>query len=74
MEKLSARRRRRRRRHLENGKYDEMHTFSNMGMSEISRNVNLSEIKAPAGAPLTKGSFSELTPDELIHFHDNLKK
>ena len=31
-------------------KYDEMHTFSKMGMSEISRNVNLSETKAPAGA------------------------
>ena len=31
-------------------KYMEMHTFSKMGMSEISRNVNLSEIKAPAGA------------------------
>ena len=31
-------------------KYKEMHTFSKMGMSEISRNVNLSEIKAPAGA------------------------
>jgi len=24
--------------------------FSKMGMSELSRNVNLSEIKAPAGA------------------------
>ena len=31
-------------------KYKEMHTFSKMGMSEISRNVNMSEIKAPAGA------------------------
>ena len=31
-------------------KYKEMHTFSKMGMSEISRNVYLSEIKAPAGA------------------------
>ena len=31
-------------------KYEEMHTFSKMGMSEISRNVYLSEIKAPAGA------------------------
>ena len=31
-------------------KYREMHTFSKMGMSEISRNVNLEEIKAPAGA------------------------
>ena len=31
-------------------KYEEMHTFSKMGMSEISRNVNLAEIKAPAGA------------------------
>ena len=31
-------------------KYKEMHTFSKMDMSEISRNVNLSEIKAPAGA------------------------
>ena len=31
-------------------KYKEMHTFSKMGMSEISRNVNLAEIKAPAGA------------------------
>ena len=31
-------------------KYEEMHTFSQTGMSEISRNVNLSEIKAPAGA------------------------
>ena len=31
-------------------KYKEMDTFSKMGMSEISRNVNLSEIKAPAGA------------------------
>ena len=28
----------------------ETHTFSKLGMSEISRNVNLSEIKAPAGA------------------------
>ena len=31
-------------------KYKEMHIFSKMGMSEISRNVNLAEIKAPAGA------------------------
>ena len=31
-------------------KYKEMHTFSKMGMSEISRNVSFSEIKAPAGA------------------------
>ena len=31
-------------------KYEEMHTFSKMDMSEISINVNLSEIKAPAGA------------------------
>ena len=31
-------------------KYTEIHTFSELGMSEISRNVNLSEIKAPAGA------------------------
>ena len=31
-------------------KYKEVHTFSKMGMSEISRNVNLAEIKAPAGA------------------------
>ena len=31
-------------------KYKEMHTFAKQGMSEISRNVKLSEIKAPAGA------------------------
>ena len=31
-------------------KYEEMHTFSKMGMSEIYRNVNVSEIKAPVGA------------------------
>ena len=31
-------------------KYKEMQTFSKMDMSEISRNVYLSEIKAPAGA------------------------
>ena len=31
-------------------KYREMHTFFKIGMSEISRNVNLTEIKAPAGA------------------------
>ena len=31
-------------------KYEEMHTFPKMGMSEISRNVSFSEIKAPAGA------------------------
>ena len=31
-------------------KYMEMHTFSKIGMSEISRNANLSEIKAAAGA------------------------
>ena len=31
-------------------KYKEIHTFSKMGMSEISRNVSLSEIKALAGA------------------------
>ena len=31
-------------------KYEEMHTFSKMGMSQISRNVYFSEIKAPAGA------------------------
>ena len=30
-------------------KYEEMHTFSKMGMSEISRNVSFSEIKAPSG-------------------------
>ena len=31
-------------------KYKEMHTFSKKSMSEISRNVNLAEIKAPVGA------------------------
>ena len=31
-------------------KSKEIHTFSKMGMSEISRNFNLAEIKAPAGA------------------------
>ena len=31
-------------------KYKEIHTFSKIGMSENSRNVNLAEIKAPAGA------------------------
>ena len=31
-------------------KYREMHTLSKMGMSQISRNVYFSEIKAPAGA------------------------
>ena len=31
-------------------KYREMHTFSKMDMSEISRNVYFAEIKAPAGA------------------------
>ena len=31
-------------------KYEEIYTVSKLGMSEISRNVNLSEIKAPAGA------------------------
>ena len=34
-------------------KYKEIHTFSKMGMSEISRNVYLSEIKAPARCFLT---------------------
>ena len=55
-------------------KYEEMQTFSKMGMFEIPRNVNLAEIKAPAGCFLTKGSFSEHTPDELIHFCYDLKK
>ena len=49
MEKLSARRRRRRR-HLENGQIHGNAQFSKMGMSEISRDVSFSEIKAPAGA------------------------
>ena len=31
-------------------KYEEMHIFPKMGMSEICRNVNLVEVKAPAGA------------------------
>ena len=31
-------------------KYMKIDTFSKIGMSEISRNVNLAEIKAPAGA------------------------
>ena len=44
------RRRRRRRRQSEMPKYKEMHIFSKVGMSEISRNINLAEIKAPAGA------------------------
>ena len=30
--------------------FEEMHTFSKIGMSEISRTINLSEIKAPVGA------------------------
>ena len=30
--------------------------------------------KSPCGSILTKGSFSELTPDELIHFCYDLKK
>ena len=34
-------------------KYKKMHTFSKMGMSQISRNVNLSEIKNPCGSNLT---------------------
>ena len=55
-------------------KYKEMYTFSKMGMSEISRNVYLSEIKAPAGCQDRKLPLQELTPDELIHFPDNLKK
>ena len=55
-------------------KYKEMHTFSKMGMSEISRNVYLSEVKAPAGCQDRKLPLQELTPDELIHFPDNLKK
>ena len=55
-------------------KYEEMHTFSKMGMSKNSRNDNLTEIKAPVGASWTWDSFWELTPDELIHVPDNLKK
>ena len=47
--------------------------FSKVGMSEMSRNVSLSEIQAP-GSILTKGSSWKLTPNELIHVHDNLKK
>ena len=31
-------------------KYEEIYTFSKMDMSQISRNVYFSEIKAPAGA------------------------
>ena len=31
-------------------KYEEMNTFSKMGMSQNSRNVYFSKIKAPAGA------------------------
>ena len=31
-------------------KYEEIHTCSKMDMSQISRNVYFSEIKAPAGA------------------------
>ena len=31
-------------------KYEEMNTFSKMGMSEISGNISLTEIKVPAGA------------------------
>ena len=34
-------------------KYRKIDTFSKMGMSEISRNVNLAEIKGPAGASWT---------------------
>ena len=41
-------------------KYTEMHTFSKMGMSEISRNVNLSEIKAPAGASYHRRAFENI--------------
>ena len=41
-------------------KYEEVHTFSNMGMSEIARNVNLSEIKAPAGATSHRIAFENL--------------
>ena len=47
---LGRRRRRRRRRHLENAEILGNACFSKMGIAEISRNVNLSEIKAPAGA------------------------
>ena len=35
---------------IPNAPIKKTHTFSKMGMSEISRNVNLAEIKAPAGA------------------------
>ena len=41
-------------------KYEEMHTFPKMGMSEISRNVNLAEIKAPAGATQHRIAFENL--------------
>ena len=44
------------------------------GIDKFCRNVYFWETKAPAGAPLTKRSFSEHTSRKLIHFHSNLKK
>ena len=41
-------------------KYKEMHTFSKIGMSEISRNICFSEIKAPAGATQHRRAFENL--------------
>ena len=44
-------------------KYKEMHTFSKMGMSQNSRNVNFPEIKAPAGASHRRLPFQNLPPE-----------
>ena len=55
-------------------KYEQKCIFFEMGMSQKSRNIHFSKIKAPAGCFLTKGSFSELTSIELIHFHVNRKR
>ena len=49
------------------------HTFLPRGMLPKFRIVYLPEIRAPAGASQTQGSFSELTSTKLIHFHRNLK-
>ena len=66
-------RRRRRRRHLENVQIS--------GNAHFSQNCNVlkfqkllfSRNKSPCGSFPPEVTFSELTPDELIHFHNNLK-
>ena len=54
-------------------KYEQKCNFFKMSMSQKSKNVSFSGIKAPQGATRHKGAFEKLTSRKLIHVHDEIE-